>query len=650
MFANVAGAYLWGWTAVGAALEIIFQILPVALGLRSTIDAGLARVFFSWTLHAIVYFWLIPTYIAYYTIFPRAIGGRLYSDAMARIAFILFVVVAMPIGVHHLFADPQVGAGFKFMHSVFTGLVALPTLLTVFTICASAEIASRLRGGRGAFGWVSALPWQNPIMLATALSLVMLGFGGAGGLINMSYQLDASIHNTQWITGHFHLIFGGAIVIMYFAIAYDLWPHLTGRALESFGLMRTQLWLWFIGMIVTTFPWHYVGILGMPRRMAFYDYANPAISPQAFSVSMSAIGGFILLVSGILFLTVLVRGQRSAAQRGGRLPVRRALAHAGADPGRAEQLWAVACADDRPHRRQLRLSDRAIDGAEGNQRARGLCRSEPMSEQPLFSLRNPWFSASVGVTAAIAVLAAFAGLIWLPLAQPDLKLSGIWDAICSAAGVPRASSQADAIQPDFKTSNVVMTSEMLTRHDQVSIGRGATLAQRCAICHGPQGVSDANSPNLAGQFAAVTYKELNDFKTGARVNVVMSPFAANLSNQDMLDIAAYYAYLPRVPSNKLDPALAAPAIVTIGAPMRNIAPCGSCHGDIDNKAGSPWLGGQSAVYIKAQLQAFAAGTRRNDISQQMRNIARQMTAEEIDAGRPLLRSPAVTGGRAWPAP
>jgi cytochrome c553 len=253
-----------------------------------------------------------------------------------------------------------------------------------------------------------------------------------------------------------------------------------------------------------------------------------------------------------------------------------------------------------------------------------------MSEQPLFSVRNPWFNASVGVTAVIAVLAALAGLIWLPLAQPDLKLSGIWDAICSAAGVPRVSTQADSIQPDFKTSNVVMTSEMLTRHDQVSIGRGATLAQRCAICHGPQGVSDANSPNLAGQFAAVTWKELNDFKTGARVNVVMSPFAANLSNQDMLDIAAYYAYLPRVPSNKLDPAIAAPPIVTTGAPMRNIAPCGSCHGDIDNKAGSPWLGGQSAVYIKAQLQAFAAGTRRNDISQQMRNIARQMTAEEID--------------------
>jgi cytochrome c oxidase subunit 1 len=317
MFANVAGAYLWAWTAVGAALELLLQIIPVALGLKTTIDAGLARVFFSWTLHAIVYFWLMPTYIAYYTIVPRAIGGRLYSDTMARISFILFLVVAMPIGMHHTFADPQVGAGFKFIHSAFTALVALPTLLTIFTICASVEIAARLRGGSGLFGWVSALPWKNPIMLAVAFSFIMLGFGGAGGLINMSYQLDTSIHNTQWITGHFHLIFGGAIVIMYFAIAYDLWPHLTGRTLPDLRIVRAQLWLWFVGIVVTTFPWHWVGILGMPRRMAYYDYSDPAISPQAFSVTLSAIGAFILLGSGLLFLFILARAQTSAETEAG---------------------------------------------------------------------------------------------------------------------------------------------------------------------------------------------------------------------------------------------------------------------------------------------------------------------------------------------
>jgi cytochrome c oxidase subunit 1 len=308
MFAIVAGAYLWAWTSVGAAVELLFQIIPAAVGLTSTIDAALSRVFFSWTLHAIVYFWLIPTYIAYYTIFPRAIGGKLYSDPMGRIAFILFLVVAMPIGIHHTFEDPQIGAGFKFIHSAFTALVTLPTLLTVFTICASAEVAGRLRGGRGLIGWIGALPWRNPIMLAVTLSFVMLGFGGAGGIINMSYQLNTTVHNTQWITGHFHLIFGGAIVIMYFAVAYDLWPHLTGRALPSEGLMRIQLWLWFIGMIVTSFPWHYVGILGMPRRMAYFDFSNLALAPEAVWATISVFGGLILLAAGLLFVFILIRG------------------------------------------------------------------------------------------------------------------------------------------------------------------------------------------------------------------------------------------------------------------------------------------------------------------------------------------------------
>ena len=112
--------------------------------------------------------------------------------------------------------------------------------------------------------------------------------------------------------------------------------------------------------------------------------------------------------------------------------------------------------------------------------------------------------------------------------------------------------------------------------------------------------------------------------------MVMTPFAVKLSEQDMLDIAAYYSYLPRQPGYHSDPAVDAPQIVARGAPMRNGPACSSCHGTTDAKLGTPWLDGQSAVYIKAQLQAFAAGARRNDISEQMRNIARQMTAAEID--------------------
>ena len=310
MYGNVAGAFLWAWTSLGAALEILLLILPASLGWVDTINAGLARVFFSWTLHAIVYFWLMPAYIAFYTIVPRAIGSRLYSDTMGRVAFALFLVFSMPIGIHHLFADPQVGAGFKFVHATMTAMVSVPTFLTVFTIVASVEIVARLRGGRGAFGWVKALPWGNPMMLALTFSFVMLGFGGAGGLINMSYQLNETIHNTQWVTGHFHLIFAGAIVIMYFMIAYDLWPSLTRCAPLSERLIKAQLWLWFVGMMVLTLPWHLVGLLGMPRRMAYYDYSDPALQSQAWTVTASTLGGALLVVSAGIFVYVLATARR----------------------------------------------------------------------------------------------------------------------------------------------------------------------------------------------------------------------------------------------------------------------------------------------------------------------------------------------------
>ena len=80
---------------------------PGSLRLEPRIDVGLSRTLFSWTLHAIVYFWLIPAYIAFYTMAPQAAGGRLYSDTMGRLTFILFLIYSLPVGIHHLFMDPQ---------------------------------------------------------------------------------------------------------------------------------------------------------------------------------------------------------------------------------------------------------------------------------------------------------------------------------------------------------------------------------------------------------------------------------------------------------------------------------------------------------------------------------------------------------------
>ena len=311
MFATVANAVMWLWTTVGVAAELLFQVIPASFGWNLGIDVGLSRTLFSWTLHAIVYFWLVPAYIAFYTMAPQAAGGRLYSDTMGRLTFILFLIYSLPVGMHHLFMDPQQSNAFKFLQMSFTALVAAPTLLTVFTITASMEIAGRLRGGRGLFGWIWALPWERPMVLATGLAFFMLWFGGGGGLINMSYGMNAMIHNTSWVTAHFHLIFGGTVVIMYFAIAYAIWPTLTGRAPVSLRAQRVQIWLWFVGMMVMTLPWHYLGLQGQWRRVATFNYADPLIASWGPWVIVSFVGGIVLLASAVLFIWNLLEFHRA---------------------------------------------------------------------------------------------------------------------------------------------------------------------------------------------------------------------------------------------------------------------------------------------------------------------------------------------------
>ena len=111
MFAITATAILWAWAAAGVLLELVCILLPRAFGWSDLIDAALGRTLFSVTLHAIVYFWLMPAYIAYYTLVPRAAGGRLYSDTMGRLTFIMFLVFSLPVGLHHLFMDPEHGSG-----------------------------------------------------------------------------------------------------------------------------------------------------------------------------------------------------------------------------------------------------------------------------------------------------------------------------------------------------------------------------------------------------------------------------------------------------------------------------------------------------------------------------------------------------------
>jgi cytochrome c553 len=257
-----------------------------------------------------------------------------------------------------------------------------------------------------------------------------------------------------------------------------------------------------------------------------------------------------------------------------------------------------------------------------------------MRDESMYSWSNPWFRWSIVSLCVLTVLSLLIGFVVLPSVHGDFTGQGIWASICRAAGVPR--NWGDSGQADAKTgprsTSVVVTQTMAKPGASDAIGRGATLAvQQCSMCHGAQGMSEANAPNLAGQYPEVVIKQLRDYTRGDRTSSIMQALARNLSDRDIADIAAYYDSLPKA---RTAPArydeTAAPALVRVGDPMRNIAPCIACHGGIDHKLGTPWLEGMPKEYLLVQLRDFNAGTRHNDSHGQMRNMARQLSAKEIE--------------------
>jgi len=254
--------------------------------------------------------------------------------------------------------------------------------------------------------------------------------------------------------------------------------------------------------------------------------------------------------------------------------------------------------------------------------------------EPLFSFKNRWFTISVGAVALIFVLAFLVGLVWLPRAHAQDPNATLWDAICSAAGVPTryrnpALPEEQAVYP----TSVIVNTQMMGPVDTAAVGRGATLALQCSMCHGARGTASAgtDAPHLACQPPTSTYKQLRDFKSGHRPSAVMQPLATNLSDQDMHDLAAFYSQQTRetlIRHANLRPEV--PRLVSNGSPMRNIGACATCHSPSVARAATPVLDGLPEAYLRDQLNAFKSGRRANDINRQMRNAAHQLTDSEVD--------------------
>jgi cytochrome c553 len=223
-------------------------------------------------------------------------------------------------------------------------------------------------------------------------------------------------------------------------------------------------------------------------------------------------------------------------------------------------------------------------------------------------------------------------------------IAGLLFAMLFVATGEDLSGQRGTIEPLLRVpTEVAWTSETLAVISRGDAFRGLLLARRCNHCHGEEGFSASPViPNLAGIDRLSFWKQMEDFKSGKRVSVVMQEIATRSSATDSADLAVYYSMLPSgsdsqdqrsFPQPMRDPSRASMAIelILFGDGRRGIPPCQACHGPVGSVKGAPSLATQNGVYLLQQLNHFADGDRTNDINVRMRSIARQLTDQEKTA-------------------
>lgn len=345
-FMVVCNNLMWFVATIGVTTELLVQLLPWSLGWMERVDVLLSRTLFWSFGHALVYFWLLPAYMVWYIAVPKIIGGKIFSDALARLSFILFVLFSVPVGLHHQLTEPGIGGSWKFLQVILTMMVVIPSLLTAFSLFATFELRGRELGSKGLFGWLKKLPWSDARFLAPFIGMLAFIPGGAGGIVNASYQMNQLIHNTIWVTGHFHLTIATTVTLTFFGASYFLIPHLTGRQLTKkinrLGLIQTVLWA--IGMLIMSGSMHIAGLLGAPRRSAFSVYGGAEIAQTWIGYQIAqAVGGTILFIAILLFMYILVQMLFFAPKGFEAFPVAEVANHAQKTPAILEnfKLWII---------------------------------------------------------------------------------------------------------------------------------------------------------------------------------------------------------------------------------------------------------------------------------------------------------------------
>lgn len=315
---------VWQMATLPVAFEVLVQLVPWSLGWTAGVNVVLSRTLFWFFGHPLVYFWLLPVYVLYYTMLPRLAGGKLFSDFAGRFTFMSLILLSCPLGLHHQFADPGISTTWKGIQGVLTLIIVIPSLLTAFTMAASLEFAARRRGGKGLFAWWRKLPYfdkENWLFPYLFCGLVIFLFGGITGIVNASYSMNNVVHNTAWIPAHFHLTVGGPVFLGILGGSLLLITGLLKKPVVSPSMAVAVPYLWMGGTFIFSGGLFVGGLRGEPRRtnlgLTYLNPASPSYRPDWWiSTHVGLVGGLIMGVAILLYFVVLIRSLVAARQVG----------------------------------------------------------------------------------------------------------------------------------------------------------------------------------------------------------------------------------------------------------------------------------------------------------------------------------------------
>lgn len=308
----------WSSISFAAVLWMSFLMVASVISLLAYVPAALMAfgmppliIGFNYTMswavlfHNMHYLPLMSSVLVWYVLAEVTTGVKsVFSERFSKSIFSLYLLVVPPTSMYHLFLEPDISPSIKLLGSVLSLLISVPTIGVFLIIVASLQACANGKGARGLFGWLRHLPWRNPAFSAMSMAWVSALGGGVLANVLIQERLAPFLSDTFAVPGYFHFLTVAVTLTFIGALIYMI-PALTGHRLWMPSLAAVLPYVLIVGVYLFGIAGIWAGFSGVPRRTLEFDYGGGA--PSSWGPLMTAVGmgGVIMVVAGIAYVSIL---------------------------------------------------------------------------------------------------------------------------------------------------------------------------------------------------------------------------------------------------------------------------------------------------------------------------------------------------------